>query len=246
MQEARDYMRSLERSRTALTRKDRPSVFTMYGREWDLFPEVFAPIYSPATGISMDFLGLSESVEVPCTGSLLEIGCGTGVIAVSAALAGCERVVASDINPAAVLNAAANAARHDVFEQVRTVRGDLFGGLNEGERFDTIFWNSNYVLAPEDYEYGSVHECAYVDPGYAAHRRFLAEAPGWLTPTGSVLLHFSTRGDLVSLLRIAGEAGRRVRTVQSVVVQEGAHQVEHMLLEVTPAQAPARRTAAAR
>ncbi|GAA3041109.1 hypothetical protein GCM10020000_19710 [Streptomyces olivoverticillatus] len=46
MQEARDYMRSLERSRTALTRKDRPSVFTMYGREWDLFPEVFAPIYS--------------------------------------------------------------------------------------------------------------------------------------------------------------------------------------------------------
>ncbi|MEV4441603.1 methyltransferase domain-containing protein [Streptomyces sp. NPDC049577] len=246
MQEARDYRLSLERSRKALMREDRPSTFTMYGREWDLLPEVFAPIYSPATGISMDFLGLTGEVEVPRSGSLLEIGCGTGIIAVSAALAGAERVVAADINPAAVLNAAANAARHGVFSRVRTEQSDLFSGLDEEERFDTIFWHSNYVLAPEDYRHRSMHERAYVDPGYEAHRRFLAEAPNRLAPGGSILLHFSTRGDLVTLLRIAGEADRRIRVLRSTVVREGRHDVEHMLLEVTPAEVPSLRTAALR
>ncbi|WP_269857883.1 class I SAM-dependent methyltransferase [Streptomyces sp. RPT161] len=233
MQEVRDYECSLERSRQALTNQNRPSTFSMYGRDWALLPNVFAPIYSPSTDTAMSLLGLTDSVVVPRTGSMLEIGCGTGIIAVSSALAGCDRVVASDINPEAVRNAELNAARHGVDRVVRTVHSDLFDGLDQGERFDTIFWSSNYVLAPHAYEYGSVHERAYVDPGYAAHRRFLAEAPNWLAPNGSVLLHFSTRGDLVSLLRIAGECGRGLRMLHSVPVQEGEHEVEHMLIEVT-------------
>ncbi|MGW7002557.1 50S ribosomal protein L11 methyltransferase [Streptomyces sp. NPDC054933] len=233
MQEVRNYERSLERSRQALRNQDRPSTFTMYGRDWDLLPNVFAPIYSPSTRTAMSLLGLTESVAVPRTGSMLEVGCGTGIIAVSSALAGCDRVVASDINSEAVRNTALNATRHGVDNLVRAVDSDLFDGLDQDERFDTIFWSSNYVLAPEAYEYGSVHERAYVDPGYSAHRRFLAEAPNWLTPNGSVLLHFCTRGDLVSLLRIAGECGRGLRMLHSVPVQEGEHQVEHMLIEVT-------------
>lgn len=241
MTQAGNYLLSLERSRQARTRTDRPSSFTMYDREWDLLPEVFAPIYSPSTSVAMDFLGLGEPLEVPRTGSFLEIGCGTGIIAVSAALAGCDRVVAADINPAAVRNAAANAGRHGVAGRLTAIRSNLFDQLDGHERFDTIFWSSNYVAAPAGYEYQNTHERAYVDPGYRTHRRFLAEAANWLAPGGAILLHFSTRGDLVDLLRASGEHRRTLSMRDSRTIQEGETTVEHMLLEVTPDTRPAKR-----
>lgn len=248
MSEVQSYLRSLQRSNESLTREDRPHTFTMRGREWDLLDEVFAPIYSPSTGVAMDFLGFSERTDVPRGGSLLEVGCGTGVIAVTAALAGCDRVVASDISEQAVRNAAMNAERHGVSGRVRAVHSDLFASLDEDERFDTIFWSSNYVLGPEDYEYRSVHECAYVDVGYAVHRGFLAEAPHWLTEGGSVLLHFSNRGDVPALHRIAEQCGRELRVLRTRTVREGRDLVEHMLIEIVaaPDRGPLTRSAGSR
>ncbi|WP_371498449.1 methyltransferase [Kitasatospora sp. NBC_00374] len=233
MLEVTDYRRSLERSRMSRMRQDGRSTFLLHQREWDLLEGVFAPADSPSTGIALDLLGLSCGLPGGRIDSLLEIGCGAGVIAVAAALAGCERVVASDINPAAVRNTELNAARHDMAGRVRAVHSDLFEALDPEERFDTIFWSSNYVMAPEGYRYEHMHERAYVDPGYAAHRRFLAEAPNRLRPGGRVLLHFSTRGDVLSLLRLAGQSGRGLRMVRTMTIQEGACEVEHMLLEVT-------------
>ncbi|WP_229698430.1 methyltransferase domain-containing protein [Wenjunlia tyrosinilytica] len=239
MSEVRSYERSLARSNESLTRPDRPRSFTMAGREWDLLEEVFAPLYSPSTGIALDFLGLAEPVRAPHRGSLLEIGCGTGVIAVTGALAGRDRVVAADINPMAVANAGMNAARHHVADRVRAVHSDLFSALAGEEPFDVVFWSSNYVLAPEDYTYRTMHERAYVDPGYTAHRRFLTEVPRWVAPGGLALLHFSSRGDVEGLRVIADECGRRLTVRRTRAVREGDHMVEHLLIEVT--EAPARR-----
>ncbi|MFE5811459.1 methyltransferase domain-containing protein [Streptomyces sp. NPDC056491] len=233
--EVRDYERSLARSAQSRTRADRPREFDLRGRKWNLLDDVFCPTYSPSTGIALDFLGWTEDWTTPRRGSMLEIGCGTGVIAITGALAGCERVVASDINPQAVANARLNAQRHGLADRVEAVHSDLFDSLDPAERFDLVFWSSNYVLAPAGHVYGSVHDMAYVDPGYAAHRRFLAEAPDRLTPGGSALLHFSSRGDLRALHALAAETGRELRTLSSTVVQEGAHPVDHLLLEIVPA-----------
>ncbi|MFF5447501.1 methyltransferase domain-containing protein [Streptomyces sp. NPDC012888] len=211
----------------------------MCGREWDLLDEVFAPVFSPSTGIALEFLDLNEPLSGRRGGSFLEVGCGTGVTAVMAALAGCERVVASDISPRAVENAAANAERHGVEDRLRAVHSDLFSGLCEKERFDTVFWSSNYVMAPADYEYRSVHERAYVDSGYRAHRRYLEQALRWLAPGGSALLHFSDRGDVPALHAIADECGRELRVLRSTRVREGEYgdeMVEHMLVEILPAE----------
>ncbi|MFF4604051.1 methyltransferase domain-containing protein [Streptomyces sp. NPDC001339] len=233
MSAVRSYRSSLQRSWDSLTREDRPSVFTMNGREWDLLDQVFAPPHTASTGVAMDLLGLSEARSRPWTGSMLEIGCGTGIIAVTAALAGCERVVASDVNPYAVRNAALNAARHGVTDRVRAVHSDLFAGLPADERFDTVYWHSNFVLAPQDYRYRSVHERAYVDPGYAAHRRYLAQAPDRLAEGGRALLHFSSRGDSTALRSLARETGRELRLLRSVTVPDAGDLVEHMLWEVS-------------
>jgi release factor glutamine methyltransferase len=233
------YRLSIERSELARTRADRPDVFMMNGREWDLLDEVFAPMYSPSTGVALDFLGfqgflglvdfpgLDGGSGLPRINSMLEIGCGTGLIAVTAALSGVERVLA------AVRNASLNAARHGVADSVRCVQSDLFGRLGPQERFDLVFWSSNYVLAPTGYTHRSPHEAAYVDPGYATHHRFLAEANNWLTPGGRALLHFSSRGDVGELLRLAEMSGRGIRAVRRRAVREGDVVVEHLLLEVT-------------
>ncbi|MFJ3235190.1 methyltransferase domain-containing protein [Streptomyces sp. NPDC086787] len=237
--QVQDYRRSLERSRQSLGRADRPAVFSLAGRQWDLLDEVFAPVYSPSTGVALDFLGLTEPVggDRSHRGSFLEIGCGTGVIAVTAALAGHGPVVASDINPRAVRNAAGNARRHGMTDRVRTVHGDLFSGLGDDERFDTVFWSSNYVLGPDHYEYRSVHERAYVDAGYRSHRRYLEQAPHRTTPGGRALLHFSSRGDRRLLAGIAEQTGRELRVLSSCQVREGEYGndvVEHQLLQIVP------------
>ncbi|MEV7613333.1 methyltransferase domain-containing protein [Streptomyces sp. NPDC089799] len=233
--EVRDYERSLARSDMSRTRADRPRSFELRGRTWDLLDEVFAPVFSPTTSVALDFLGWTEHVETPRTGSMLEIGCGTGVISVMGALAGCERVVAADVNPHAVANAALNAARHGVSGRVRAVHSDLFSALDPEERFDLVFFSSNYVLAPAGHRYASEHDKAYVDPGYRVHRRYLGEVCDRLTPTGSALLHFSSRGDLPLLKRLAAEQDRRLITLVTRQVHEAGTPVDHMLLAIVPA-----------
>ncbi|MCB5166027.1 class I SAM-dependent methyltransferase [Streptomyces bambusae] len=244
MSEFTSHVRSLERSRAARNRQDRPATFELGGRTWDLLDDVFAPPFSRSTAVSMDLLGLTGT-PAPRTGSFLEMGCGTGVIAVSAALAGCDRVTATDINPQAVANTALNARRHGVADRLRTVHGDLFAALAPEERFDTVYWHSNFVLAPADFTYDTLHDRAYVDAGYRAHEGYLAEAPDRLTPGGRALLHFSTRGDLGLLRSLAGRHGRALRLLDSRVDPEGTETVEHLLFEIRATAADAGPTGAA-
>ncbi|AIV36226.1 MULTISPECIES: 50S ribosomal protein L11 methyltransferase [unclassified Streptomyces] len=243
MSNIQSYIRSLERSRASLHHPERPRTFTMADRTWDLLDGVFAPPFSPSTGVAMDLLGLTEPGGTPLLrGSLLEIGCGTGIIAVSAALAGCDRVTAVDVSEQAVRNTALNAHRHHVTDRVTAVHSDLFGRVGPAERFDTVYWHSNFVLAPPGYRPTTIHERAYVDPGYRTHRRYLAEAALHAAPGGRVLLHFSDRGDIPVLHRLAEESGRRLRVLRSRTVREGAESVEHILYEITGTANPCERS----
>ncbi|MEV8565865.1 methyltransferase [Streptomyces sp. NPDC051322] len=240
MSQVQSYERSLQRSSLSMTRADRPQVFSACGREWDLLEEVFAPVYSPSTDVALEFLNLTGQHSSYRNGSFLEIGCGAGVIAVMAALTGCDRVVASDINPRAVENAAANAHRHGMRGRVQAVHSDMFADAATNDRFDTVFWSSNYVRGPQNYTYKTLHEAAYVDAGYRAHRAYIRDAPRRLTEGGSALLHFSSRGDLSELHRIADEYGHELRVLQRLEVPEfeyGSDVVEHLLLEIVAPEA---------
>lgn len=255
--DVQDYRRSLARCTASQSRANRPNRIRLGGREWALLDGVFSPADSPSSAIGLAFLGLGTMPgdarpggtqdalpDAPAgtagdgvtgdapSGSFLEVGSGTGVIAVQAALAGCT-VTAVDINPEAVRNTATNAALHGRHGQVRALHSDLFSALGPEERFDTVFWSSNYVLAPGGFRYRSISERAYVDPGYAAHRRYLAEAPERVRPGGRALLHFSSRGNLTELRRIAAELGRSLTVRRFHPVLEGADLVDHMLLEIT-------------
>jgi release factor glutamine methyltransferase len=234
LNDTKSYLGSLERSRESATRADRPDTFTLSGLEWDLLDGVFAPPFSTTTEVAMGILGLTGSNGsglVPA-GSFLEIGSGTGVIAVSVALAGCDSVVATDISATAVRNTELNAARHGVVDRIRVVCGDLFSGLGPDETFELVYWHSNFVLAPEDYRYGGDHERAYVDPGYAAHERYLVEAPLRVTEGGRALLQFSSRGDLDRLHELAERHGRRLVVLREHAFRDGRVDLVHILLEI--------------
>ncbi len=56
---------------------------------------------------------------------VLDVGCGTGVLAIAAALRGADPVDALDIAPAALAATRANAARNGVADRVRLVDADL-------------------------------------------------------------------------------------------------------------------------
>ncbi|MFE0019535.1 methyltransferase [Amycolatopsis sp. NPDC059021] len=188
---------------------DRQGSFTLFEKEWVLLDGVFSPAVTPATRIFTSWL------PYPADGRFLEIGPGAGVTAVTAAHSGCASVTAVDISRAAVENTRRNAELHGVAGIVTARHGDLFDALDESDRFDLIFWNSNFVeTAPDAVNETELHH-AFYDPGFRAHRRFLAEAPGRLAPAGRLLLGFSDIGSWKSLRSLCSELGLAIEVLRT-------------------------------
>jgi methylase of polypeptide subunit release factors len=217
-----DLVPLIEKHRSAA----RPKVFTMLGREWDLVPEVYAPVFATSTELFTRWL------PYPAGGALLEIGCGAGVTAVTAALEGCRSVVAVDVSAAAVENTRRNAARHGVDDRVRVLRSDMFAALDETERFDVIYWNSNFVELPADVAYESELDRSFFDPGYVHHEAYLAGAGRHLRAGGRLFLGFADLGNRGRLEEIGARHGWRVTTYAS---ERPAATVDFQLLRFEPA-----------
>jgi len=114
---------------------------------------------------------------------VLEIGTGSGCIAVALALAFPESsVLATDVSADALAVAARNVERHGVARRVELRLADLFAGL-EG-RFDLIVSNPPYVPADD---------VAAFPPEYGFEPRLalVSGADGMETPAG--ILHHAAR-----------------------------------------------------
>jgi HemK-related putative methylase len=118
---------------------------------------------------------------------VLDMGTGSGVCALFAARHA-RRVVAVDINPAAVRCAQINALMNQLHTRVEVRHGDLFGAV-AGERFDLVFFNPPFVRAAPR----SDRERAWRASDVA--ERFAAGLPGHLKPGGCALVLLSSFGD---------------------------------------------------
>lgn len=205
------------------------TVFSLLGLQWDLVPGVFAPHLTRSAAL------WAEWVPYPVGGAFCEIGCGTGVVAVTAALRGCARVTAIDINPAAVENTRLNAARHGVSARVDAACGDMFAPLRASDRYDVIFWFSNFVDAPDDGSPTTALDRAFFDPGYAAHATLLRDASHHLHPGGRLFLGFTDLGNRNRLLELAARHGWRATIARGVRGESSAGAINYQLVEFHPA-----------
>ncbi len=193
----------------------RTTVFELLGKEWDLLDDVWPPTYSPGGELFADHIPFDRM------SSFLEMGCGTGIMCVLAALAGTERVLGLDINPAAVRNTELNAARHGVADRVTARESDLYSAIRPDERFDGIYWNPPFLNPPEDRVDSSIWHETMFDPAYAKLRRFVSEGRQLLNPGGRLYLWFGEAfGDPTLVSDLAGENDCELHVLKRVELAE--------------------------
>lgn len=176
-----------------------------YGLDFELSAATLEP--RPDTELLVDL-----ALEVlPQGGRLLDLGTGSGCIPISILVNRVDaRGMASDINPAALDMAAANAARHGVTDRLEFRQGDWFGALEQVDtaHFDLIVSNPPYIAtAVVETLAGEVKD---FDPrlaldggvdGLGPYRIIAEGAPDRLGPGGKLLVEIGyDQGDAVTAL----------------------------------------------
>ncbi len=92
---------------------------------------------------------LAEAAVIPSGAKVLDLGTGSGIQAVNAALAGAREVWAVDVNPKALENARLNFERLKLKARLVLKESELFEEIPEKERFDVIVFNPPYLPSDE-------------------------------------------------------------------------------------------------
>ena len=154
--------------------------------------ETCQDVYEPAedTFLLLDAL---ESIGLEKTDSVLEIGTGTGIVAIHVAKR-VGRVTATDVNQRAAMcakrNARMNGARNTAF-----VVGDIFSMLNG--KYDVIIFNLPYLPQDEGESFGGAIERAW-DGGLSGREvteRFIAQATLHLNEGGRIIMIDSSQSE---------------------------------------------------
>lgn len=171
--------------------------FAVPSYETDVFKDigletfmVFQGVLPPdRTRMSPVFARYLSANKTVFTGkSVLEIGTGSGILAVVMARHGAKSVVATDISDASVKNAQANAEMLHLKHCIEVRKGDLFQPVQNDERFDLIVFHHPFFCDKPSND--SHLEMAIMDDG-GLIRRFLTSAKTYLEPEGKILLPFN-------------------------------------------------------
>jgi release factor glutamine methyltransferase len=194
------------------------------GEAFEVLPGVFSPKYFGSTEI------FSKLMPYRQNDIFLEVGCGIGATAIFAAKHGAKRVLAVDINPAAVENTRRNARRHGVTNLEARV-SNIFSAVKATETFDTIYWNMPFIYVAESYHFQSMLERALYDPGYQITENFLVKSRRFLRPGGRLMVGFADFGDTNKFFDLAAAAGYEIREIGREDSQEGGP-VQFILYEL--------------
>ncbi|MFZ5810355.1 MAG: peptide chain release factor N(5)-glutamine methyltransferase [Chloroflexota bacterium] len=177
-------------------------VWEFFGSEFIVTPEVLIP--RPETE-SLVETALSWLGSRPHPHCVLDIGTGSGCIAVSIALSDpAAQVVATDISLPALRVASKNIARHKVANQVSLICADTIPPLNS--KFDLVCANLPYIpharmtsLKVARFEPNLALDGG--EDGLQVYRRLLPVLPPRLSPKSLILLeHDPEQTDALALL----------------------------------------------
>lgn len=145
-------------------------------------------VYSPVRG---EYIGLVAEAPLPSTKLAFDIGTGTGVLAALLARRGVARVVATDLDPRALVCASENLAQLKLDGQVKLMQADLFP---EG-RAPLVICNPPWIPARPS----SPIEHAVYDPGSRMLYGFLNGLAAHLEPDGEGWLVLSDLAEHLAL-----------------------------------------------
>ncbi|HOF05271.1 MAG TPA: class I SAM-dependent methyltransferase [Syntrophales bacterium] len=122
-------------------------------------------------------LELARLLDVRPGDAVLDLGCGSGLLAITAAVSGARRVVATDVAAGALAATRENARRNGVAELVEIRAGSWFAAVVPGERFEVIVATPPQTPGPrpEGPRYGGWDGADHLVSIAAA-------APAYLTP----------------------------------------------------------------
>lgn len=126
---------------------------------------------------------------------VIEIGSGRGIISVELATK-VRRLIATDINPHAILATKARAEERGASDKIELVRADLFGGISG--IFDLVLFNPPYLPTQPEERSGNWIDYA-LDGGISGREtvdRFLEDLSSHLKPGGRALLLISSQTGL--------------------------------------------------
>jgi release factor glutamine methyltransferase len=159
-------------------------------------------VYQPAE----DTYLLAENIKVNRICNVLEIGTGTGLVAIIAAKQA-NKVIATDINPHALDCAVKNIVINKTYN-IELRKGDLFEPLKD-EKFDLILFNTPYLPSSEDEKIDDELDTAW-DGGIDGREtidRFIAGVKAYLKPGGKVQMVQSSLADNQETLNKLKELG---------------------------------------
>ena len=167
---------------------------------------------------------------------ILEIGTGTGVVALCCLQAGAAEVVATDINPTAVANARYNAMLLGFEDRldVRVVAPDnatAYAVIEASEMFDLVISNPPW----EDQTPERIDDHAFFDPGFELLQTLLGGLRSHLEPHGRALLAYGCVTAVRRAEQLAAENDLSCRRLDDRALDELPEVfLPGMLLEIVP------------
>jgi release factor glutamine methyltransferase len=177
-------------------------------------PTVFHPRYFISSERFAEFIG-----SLDLSGKyVVDIGTGSGILALAAARAGAKNVLATDINPNAALAATENATANGVGDRVTALCTNLLSALAPRPLFDVILSSPpKHAGEPRNLADRGWH----AGPAYRDIAPLFDQARERLKPGGRLYVMVSSDSDLDLFSTLIDRAGFRARLVRehSLVVE---------------------------
>jgi release factor glutamine methyltransferase len=167
-------------------------------------PTVFHPRYFLSSECFAEFIS-----RLDLTGKrVLDVGTGSGILALAAARAGAEAVIAADINPNAALSAAENARANGVGDRVGGLCSNLLSALAPRPLFDVILSSPpKHSGEPRDLADRGWH----AGPHYRDVAALFDQSRERLKPGGRLFVMVSSDTDLDLFGKLIDRAGFRAQ-----------------------------------
>lgn len=171
------------------------------GKEFIVLKNVFWPF--------ADSQPLIKNFRIRRGERVLDMGTGSGVIAIMSAYRGAGEVLAVDVSPRAVACAMLNIRRHHFEKVISVKRSNMFTAVPKHKKYDVITANLPFRNKPAADDV----EATQWDEEFRAHQIFFSRVKRYLAPGGRIYMAQANFGGIPEMKKLARNADLIVRQI---------------------------------